>query len=298
VKPWDAEVALDADTVAKIVTELWKELAPVEVVLMNEGWDSRAFLVNQAWVFRFPKRAEVEKSLEKELRLLPALARRMAVPIPAFQFDGRSDHFPFRFTGYRRIDGLVAPEVPGARLNVGRVTAQLASFIDALHGVSVEEARTLGVPADEESPEARAVRARERLTAIDGKIDAALVAKARAVIEAPPPAYAGPSRLIHDDLVGEHILITFRGDRVAGIVDWGDAAIGDPAIDFAGVHAWLGDDGLEAVLARITTEVDDGLRARARFGSALVGVGHVFYGLEANRPEYVKWGLAALGHIA
>jgi aminoglycoside phosphotransferase (APT) family kinase protein len=298
VKPWESDVALDPEAVARIVTELWKELAPAEVVPFNEGWDSRAFLVNQAWVFRFPKRAEVVPDLEKELRLLPALTGRLGVPIPAFQFDGRSDQYPFRFAGYRRIDGLVAPEVPASRLNVGRVTAQLASFIDALHGVSVDEARALGVPSDEESPESRAAGAGEVLAAIEGKVDGALVAKARAVIEAPPPAYGGPPRLIHDDLLGEHIIITFRGDRVAGIVDWGDAAIGDPAADFAGVHAWLGNDGLEAVLARITTDVDDGLRARASFGSALAGVDHVRYGLEANRAEYVKWGLAALGHIA
>jgi aminoglycoside phosphotransferase (APT) family kinase protein len=37
--------------------------------------------------------------------------------------------------------------------------------------------------------------------------------------------------LVHCDLGASHLLV--HGGRLAGVIDWGDAKIGDPAIDYA-----------------------------------------------------------------
>ena len=47
--------------------------------------------------------------------------------------------------------------------------------------------------------------------------------------------------LIHRDLTEEHILMSTETGRLSGIIDWGDASIGDPAMDFAGLSRCLGD---------------------------------------------------------
>ena len=39
--------------------------------------------------------------------------------------------------------------------------------------------------------------------------------------------------LLHADLLPEHLLV--RDGRLAGVIDWGDARVGDPALDYA----WL-----------------------------------------------------------
>ncbi len=60
--------------VTKIIEQTFPQLAPAYVRALGEGCDSVAFEVNGQWVFRFPKRADVEEQLFVEHRLLPALA--------------------------------------------------------------------------------------------------------------------------------------------------------------------------------------------------------------------------------
>ncbi|MGE3911096.1 MAG: phosphotransferase family protein, partial [Chloroflexota bacterium] len=43
--------------------------------------------------------------------------------------------------------------------------------------------------------------------------------------------FAGPSRLLYADFAPEHILYDQASQRIAGIIDWGDLAIGDPDYD-------------------------------------------------------------------
>jgi aminoglycoside phosphotransferase (APT) family kinase protein len=43
--------------------------------------------------------------------------------------------------------------------------------------------------------------------------------------------------LLHSDLGPEHLLV--RDGRLAGVIDWGDARLGDPALDYAWlVNGW------------------------------------------------------------
>ena len=53
--------------------------------LVTEGFDSDAVIVNGAWVFRFPRRADAAAQLAVEQALLPALAIRVPIAIPHFK---------------------------------------------------------------------------------------------------------------------------------------------------------------------------------------------------------------------
>ena len=44
--------------------------------------------------------------------------------------------------------------------------------------------------------------------------------------------------LVHGDLHGSQILVDDRHE-IAGVIDWGDVHLGDPASDFAVVHSML-----------------------------------------------------------
>lgn len=81
--------------------------------------------------------------------------------------------------------------------------------------------------------------------------------------------------LIHNDLSAPHLLV--RDGRLAGVIDWADACIGDPARDYA----WL------LNVAFPTWEVADGLRRRAQFYHRLGPWGAAYYGLLAMQPERV-----------
>ena len=103
-----------------------------------------------------------------------------------------------------------------------------------------------------------------------------------------------PMVLLHNDFAAEHVLIEPATQRVTGVIDWSDVAIGDRATDFAGISHWGGERLMAAVLDAYHGPIDVGLHHRARFMAACRGVLDVSFGVEYHRPEYIDAGLRAL----
>ena len=101
--------SVDTKQVVDILQAQFPHLSPASVSDLGEGCDSSAFDVNARWVFRFPKRADVEQQLLLEMRVLPVLATHSPLPLPAFCFHGQpSEAFPRQFGGYARLPGVPA----------------------------------------------------------------------------------------------------------------------------------------------------------------------------------------------
>ena len=75
-----------------------------------------------------------------------------------------------------------------------------------------------------------------------------------------------------------------RDGLLAGVIDWGDARIGDLALDYA----WLLNGPFP------DWEVDDELRRRARFYHRLGPFYGAHYGLFTGQPAFVERGLAKI----
>ena len=88
--------------------------------------------------------------------------------------------------------------------------------------------------------------------------------------------------LTHSDLGPEHLLC--RDGRLAGVIDWGDARVGDPAIDYA----WL----LNVPFPH--WDVDDELRRRARFYHRLGPWFEAHFGVFGGDETRVARGLAGI----
>jgi aminoglycoside phosphotransferase (APT) family kinase protein len=89
--------------------------------------------------------------------------------------------------------------------------------------------------------------------------------------------------LVHADLGPAHLLV--RDGRLAGVIDWSDVRVGDPAIDYAWVlNGPFGD-----------WDVDPDLRRRARFYHRLGPWYEAHYGLFTSQPAHVERGLAGIG---
>ncbi len=100
------------------------------------------------------------------------------------------------------------------------------------------------------------------------------------------------SCLTHGDIGPEHVLVTAAGD-LAGVIDWGDAAVGDPVIDLAWVLFAMPDEG-ERVLGAYGGPPDDRFLDRAGFVFALMPWHEVKYGVETDQPGFVESGLAGV----
>jgi aminoglycoside 2''-phosphotransferase len=100
--------------------------------------------------------------------------------------------------------------------------------------------------------------------------------------------------LIHGDLAGEHIFCAADTGTVAGVIDWEDATIGDPALDFVGLLCDAGPDFTRQVLAGYRGELDDAVEQRMRFYSRIGPLYEIQFGLATGDKAHLDQGLELL----
>jgi aminoglycoside phosphotransferase (APT) family kinase protein len=218
-KPWSPERIVDARLARELVGERF--FTPRSVEPIGEGWDNTVFLVDGEWVFRFPRREIAVPLLENEARLLPKLAPRLPLPIPKIELFAESggERFPWPFAGHRLIEGRTTDDAePGD--DARRAAAPLlGNFLRVLHA-QPDHAPNDTLGRTDVVKLRRLLR--ERLP--------------RVGVE--PPAWIDEpidlrdaTCLLHGDLHPGQVL--FQEGRLCGVIDWGDAHRGHPAVDLA-----------------------------------------------------------------
>ena len=223
---------------------------PSTTVAIDDGYDYEVALVDDEWVFRFPRRAAVGEALELEIVLLPAIAPVVPVDVPQFT---HVSHDPL-FVGYRLIRGepLVDEDADGVR-----------AFLEALHAFD-----PTGLPVDRPDWVARyrdQCAEFERL--VLPLVDLDLRPQAKRLFGEADSLVDFEPALLHADLGPAHLLV--RDGRLAGVIDWSDVRFGDPALDYA----WLLNGPFP------DWDVDRDLRRRARFYHRLGPWYEAHYGL-------------------
>jgi aminoglycoside phosphotransferase (APT) family kinase protein len=252
--PWAAEIVVDPDLAQHLIETQFPHLRPVSVRSLAAGWDNTVHLVNGSFIFRFPRRKIAVPLIESEVALLPWLRSQLPLEVPVPAFVGRpSPQYPWPFAGHGMVPGR---PLPAARLSLGDRTAlarPLAQFLAALHSISADAARRHGAGPDllDRLDVGRRVRVtRERLS---GLVRMNVINdKVRRSIEdlleaAPSVATPRSDTLVHGDLHAGQILLGNDG-QLTGVIDWGDAHVGDPAVDLAVVRATLPQESHAAFL--------------------------------------------------
>ena len=91
----EAEQEVDRARVTRLLGA-YPELAAGTVRLLGVGWDNTVWLVDETWTVRFPRRAAALPLLDRELRVLRALAGRLPLPVPEpAHVAGPYDDFPW-----------------------------------------------------------------------------------------------------------------------------------------------------------------------------------------------------------
>jgi len=282
--PWRSDRHLDADVVRAVIRDQFPAVRADDVVFLHAGWDSEAYLVDDTWVFRFPKRKEVEAWLAREQAILPKLRPLLPLPIPEPSFAGvPGAGFPYHFMGYRMLPGTPADRLlPADPRHDADHARALGEFLTALHAFPVDAAKACGVAeslGDGETPAQLLAEARELAEWIEPALLFAHRAAALAFFHnptPPPPDYSGEACLIHGDMLTEHVLIGSHGE-ICGIIDFGDIVAGDPAYDFMGLYDWRGERFVHRLLEHYSLPVDPGFLDRLVYLGkcrALIGIGH------------------------
>ena len=260
-------------------------------VFLAEGWDFQVFGVGTEWIFRFPKREESASRLTKEYHLLSDLGRWVSLPCPDYQYfcESHGDS-GWPYAGYVRIPGTPGDVAP--KIDWPTIARQLGNFLGELHSYPVEKALEAGVPEEKRFLAQWCDRALASLDEIDDlPVDRQDLYEYLSDLSG--SANDAP-RLVHNDLWAEHILIDPHTLGVSGIIDWGDAAIGDPAIDLAPVHAWRGEQGLRDVLTHYPAALTSDIVDRARYLATCLAIRNLKLGQDMGHPRWVKAGRKAL----
>ncbi|WP_236829972.1 phosphotransferase [Blastococcus sp. KM273128] len=269
VPPWAPERTVDAARAAALVGDRVPGLRGLAVVPLDAGWDNTVHLLGGSWVARFPRRASALPGFRRELAVLGRIAGRLPLPVPAPRWVGADDDpaDPWPFT--------VAPLLPGRELARAGVreeqrapaAAAVGAFLAALHAPATFDLLAgIALPVDplgRGTPGARSADTRAQLAAlragglpVPGEVGAVLDEGER--LAAPP---GGPV-LLHGDLHGRHLLVDDDG-AAAGVIDWGDVCLGDPALDLSLAYAAFSGVARSALLAAYGPVPDEReLRAR------------------------------------
>src|SRR3954454_3740844 len=215
----DPDVAFMPDTRALFGT--WVRERAEDHGEPHEDWDTVATAVEATWLDRVPRFPDVEVQLRNEVRLMPRLAPLLPleVPVPIVL-----DESPLRVR-HRLLTGELAA---GTRLtrDDGR---RLGAVLRALHDVPVNIYVEPGIP---EQISARA----ELLATLERMLHRVLPLVSEESQEAGKDllrrvALRSPTTLVHGDLTAHHL--TSGPDGIAGVLDWKDARVADPAVDLA-----------------------------------------------------------------
>jgi aminoglycoside phosphotransferase (APT) family kinase protein len=242
VPEWSAEVTVDADLARRLVREQFPEVGGA-IRQIGEGWDHTVWLVDEEWVFRFPRRSVVVPGMENELATLPRLAPLLPLPVPVPTFVGRpSEMFPWPFFGHSLVPGR---ELAYAALDDdGRagLARPLAEFLRSLHAVELD----VDLPVDPNhraEMNVRVPRAREYLSEVERlRLWRAPQVVHQVLEDAEGLPASEQSAVVHGDLHLRHLLVDGDGSA-AGVIDWIDVCRADPGIDLVLYWSTLPHDG-------------------------------------------------------
>ena len=262
------------------IRQRWPEVDVASFDPIGGGWDCFTYRVG-GWVFQFP-RPGADEGLRKQIASLPELAREVsaAIPVPVYV----ADDIPCM--GYRWIEG-----VPMSAETEGIWPERLGRFLYDLHLVPPE---FVGMRA----PSPAAVRDEHRREVADlaDHVLPLLTAHERATAAALIDGFFDDDEnfrfavcLTHGDIGPEHVLVSDRGD-LAGVIDWGDLQVGDPAWDLAWLVHAMPEHGAR-VLGAYGGPPDDRFLARCRFGFTMMPWHEVQHGRVSDQPAFVERGL-------
>ncbi|MFL5767454.1 MAG: phosphotransferase family protein [Actinomycetota bacterium] len=269
------------------------ELLGVPVATGTEiegGWDYAVFEVNGSWIVRVPRREEVKDWLRKETRLLPQLGPVLPLPVPRFELV--ADDEPAPFVAYRKIEGEPIDEIADALVDPRSIGEQLGRFLGVLHGFPPERAGELTrTDATTWMHELHLLRNECEGVVYPFLSPEQRIRACRMFDDFTERAASVEPTLVHADLGPDHILCS--RDSVTGVIDWSDACIGDPAIDFG----WLL-HSTPSVVAEGVRSGYAGQRTSAEpiFDRSLfyhrIGPWHeVLYGIAERRPDLLDRGV-------
>lgn len=203
---------------------------------LGSGWASDVYLLDECFVAAFPRNAEVARWVDSDQEILGLVASDLATAFPVPRVRGRArggTAFPHDFLVRDFVPGVPADSLAAPPSDL--LASDLGRALGRIHAVFVDDARRAGL--------------RE--------------------VEWDYSGFAGPLNFVHGDFSAGNIIVNPDTGRLAGIIDWGNAAIGDPALDFMSLVLWRGWRFAHVVLDAYQLPTGEGFLERVRYHAQL-----------------------------
>ncbi|MGZ5366183.1 MAG: phosphotransferase [Aeromicrobium sp.] len=295
---WHPERAITLEKALALVREQCPDLTFSAARVLAAGWDNTVVLLDDDWVFRFPRRAIALPGMEREIKWLPWIADQVELPVPEPRFIGDYDGWPF--WGGRHLAG----EELAHRPDVDRVpvAAVVGRFLAALHATAlVLGASSATLPVDPFGRADSASRARRARGVLAELLELGLWEDDPATNGVLDDAsqlgpVTGDPVLSHGDLYSRHVLVGPDGE-VGGIIDWGDLCLAVPAVDLAIAYSAFTGEARTALFESYgPVDAESQLRARTFAIFSAASVAH--YAHDVADPILLAEALTGLRGVA
>lgn len=135
------------------------------------------------------------------------------------------------------------------------IITQLATFLVALHNIPVKQVTTLGFPIEKTITYWKELQTKlnQYLTNMFTSLQKSALHHLFENFFACIATSTFQNTIIHADFTHHHTLFNKQSKSISGIIDFGDAQIGDPAFDFVGLYYDFGREFTTSVYEQYST---------------------------------------------
>lgn len=198
------------------------------MIVLGQGLDSTAYLVNNEYIFKQSKHDEARNNLKREIRVLNYLKGKITLQIPDIEYYSQE----YSICGYKEIKGnKLSPDIYNSFSDDEKdaLAQDIALFLREMHAIPLPDIDGLELHVIDDY---RSDYETLRETVYDKIPD-----KSKRYIDDLYKRILNDKRisqydkaLCHNDLSCNHILI--QDNKAVGIIDFGDAAVTDRDKDF------------------------------------------------------------------
>lgn len=233
----------------KLLKKIRKEFPDLkwkEAKFTDMNWDFDVAILEDKYIFRFPRSADSQEKLKMEIGLLKYLNKKISLAIPNYLYVAKD----LSFAGYNLINGVSVSKERHSKLSTKEkvfMAKQLAYFLNDLHSIPLGIARKCGVVEENDLEEYENFKA-EVVKYLFPKLKKQEIEDVKNFLEILKEIYPIKKKVLaHGDLARNNFLMI--NGKVSGIIDFSDMTINDPALDFNDLWDY-GEDFVKSVYAK------------------------------------------------
>lgn len=205
-------------------------------------------LDGKKWVLRVPRRKNLEPQIEKEKNILNLVKRHLSIAVPDWQIVSPA------FIAYPLLEDKPVltfdAETYEVTWNMDKESPlfvpDLAKILAELHRIPAKEAQ--GAKLKILTSDKLRAEIYDRLTIVKTELGISKELEERYNKWLDNDLlWPDFTSFIHGDLYAGHILASTSGE-ISGIIDWSEAQVNDPSIDFAGHATVFGEESLKQLI--------------------------------------------------